>query len=106
MDKYFTYILESEVDGSFYYGYTSNLEKRLAEHNLGKSRYSAGKTPWKLIYYEEFNSKSEAIKREKELKRKKSKDYIEKYILEKTNSGGRPEWNSGSPVDSANAKTL
>ena len=59
---FFVYILKSELDNSFYIGYTSNLERRLEEHNTGKSRYTSKKKPWKLKYYEEFESKSDAIK--------------------------------------------
>jgi putative endonuclease len=61
---FFAYILKSEKDNSYYYGSTSDLEKRLLNHNKGKVRYTKGKMPWKIHYYESFASKSEAYKRE------------------------------------------
>ncbi len=61
---FFAYILKSDKDNSYYYGSTSDLEKRLLYHNKGKVRYTKGKMPWKIHYYESFATKSEAYKRE------------------------------------------
>ncbi len=49
---YFIYIIQSEVDFSFYTGYTSHLEKRILDHNEGLSRYTSAKKPWKLVYHD------------------------------------------------------
>jgi putative endonuclease len=65
---YFVYILKSEVTRNSYVGHTANLEKRLTEHNNGKSISTRNKRPWKLIYQEEFQTRSEAISREKYFK--------------------------------------
>ncbi len=65
---YFVYVLKSGITGSSYVGSTSNLDKRLTEHNSGKSIYTRGKGPWTLSYYEEFSTRSEAIRREKYFK--------------------------------------
>jgi len=73
---YFVYILESERDGSYYIGYTNNLEERLDRHNHGRSQYTKAKVPWKLIHHEPFESRSEAMKREREIKGKKNREYI------------------------------
>ncbi|MBL7826272.1 MAG: GIY-YIG nuclease family protein [Saprospiraceae bacterium] len=73
---FFTYILQSQSDGSFYVGYTSNLEQRLNQHNQGLSRYTKGKTPWVIAYCESFETKSEAIKREIFLKNQRNKDFF------------------------------
>jgi len=54
-----------QKDGSFFIGFTSNIEKRLYEHNHGSTRYTSGLQPWKLVYKEEFLTKTEALKREK-----------------------------------------
>ena len=62
--KYYTYILISESHGNYYYGSCQNLDHRVKEHNAGKSRYTKGRRPWKLHYFEEFGSLSEARKRE------------------------------------------
>ncbi len=62
---YFAYILKSRKDNKHYYGSTSNLEARLKTHNSGKVRYTKGHRPYEIIYHEEFNSRSEAMKRER-----------------------------------------
>jgi putative endonuclease len=77
---YFVYILQSELDGSFYIGYTSDLKGRLQRHNQGRSSYTKAKAPWKLIYQEEFSSRSEAVKRECAIKGKKNRAYIEQLV--------------------------
>ena len=61
---FYAYILKSDKDGKYYYGHTSNLENRLNYHNTGKVRSTKGKRPLKLHYYEGFNTKQEAVKRE------------------------------------------
>jgi len=66
---YSVYILQSEVDGSYYKGFTENYKQRLDEHNAGLSQYTNTKKPWKLVYLEFFQSKSEALIREKNLKK-------------------------------------
>ena len=65
---YFIYVLKSLSHNNFYTGSTENIEKRLSEHNTGKCRYTSGRMPWIIIYKEEYNTRSEAIKREKFLK--------------------------------------
>jgi len=61
---YFTYVLRSQKDGKHYYGSTSNLQERLKVHNSGKVRYTKGHRPWIIHYSEEFETRSEAVKRE------------------------------------------
>jgi len=51
-----------------YTGYTSDLRRRLAEHNSGKSKSTKGREPFELIYYEAYRSKSDAMRRERMLK--------------------------------------
>lgn len=82
---WFTYIIYSSKIDKYYIGYTQDLELRLTRHNEGWGKFSSRGIPWKLVYYESFNTKSEAIKRENEIKKKKSRKYIEKLIV-----GGRP----------------
>ncbi|MCX8118436.1 MAG: GIY-YIG nuclease family protein [Desulfobacterota bacterium] len=65
---YYVYVLKSEADHSSYVGHTSNLQKRLLEHNSGKSPSTRFKRPWKLLHKEEFQTRSQAIQREKYLK--------------------------------------
>ncbi|GAA0872465.1 hypothetical protein GCM10009117_16120 [Gangjinia marincola] len=63
----------------FYKGYTGDLEKRLLEHNNDKGRYTKNKGPWKIVYTETFSNKTEALKRERSLK-KYSKKQIYQLI--------------------------
>jgi putative endonuclease len=65
---YIVYILQSETDSSFYTGFTSDLEKRIAEHNQGKAQYSSSKGPFRLVWHCVFHDKVKAILFEKYLK--------------------------------------
>ncbi|MEL7648556.1 MAG: GIY-YIG nuclease family protein [Sedimentibacter sp.] len=65
---HYIYIVEC-CDGTLYTGYTNNLEKRIKVHNEKKgAKYTRGRTPVKLKYFEEFEDKVEAMKREAEIK--------------------------------------
>ena len=77
---FYVYILQSQLDQSFYIGYTSNIENRITYHNKGRSRYTRKKISWVLVYKEEYNSKREALIREKFIKKQKSRMYIEELI--------------------------
>ena len=77
---YFVYIIESLKDGSYYVGSTQNLTERIERHNQGRSTYTKPKRPWKLVYTEEHPHRSSAMKREKKVKSKKSKEFIEQLI--------------------------
>ena len=66
--KFYVYIIECS-DGTYYTGYTNDLDKRIKKHNKGKgAKYTRGRTPVTLIYQESYPSKSEALKREYEIK--------------------------------------
>ncbi|MEK6780108.1 MAG: GIY-YIG nuclease family protein [Bacteroidota bacterium] len=58
------YVLQSEKTKTFYFGHSSDIKNRLNKHNLGKVRYTKSKRPWKLIYSQQFETKSEAYRRE------------------------------------------
>ena len=75
-----TYILRSKLNGSYYIGSTNNINDRIKRHNKGYSRYTRGKGPFVLVYREDFNSGSDAKKREYYLKSLKSRKAIEKLI--------------------------
>ncbi len=70
------YILQSQSTGKRYVGQTSNLERRLDAHNQELSRYTKGRGPWVLVYSETYNTRSEAIVREKFLKSGKGREII------------------------------
>ena len=66
--KHFIYIVEC-ADGTFYTGYTTDVERRLEEHNSGVgAKYTRGRYPVKLKYQESFKSRSRAQKREYQIK--------------------------------------
>lgn len=79
-NMYIVYIIQSQKDASYYTGRTDDIIDRLKRHNQGRSKYTRNKRPWKLVYTESFNTRSEAVKRENEIKRKKRKTYIEWLI--------------------------
>jgi putative endonuclease len=62
---YFVYILNSELTGTSYVGHTSSLEKRITEHNNGKSHSTRNKKPWKTVHKEEHQTRSEIIQIQK-----------------------------------------
>jgi putative endonuclease len=83
---FYTYILQSQKDGSFYIGYTQDLMQRLEKHNTGKTGYTATKQPWSLVYQEGFDTKTDAMKREKFLKAQKNRDFYVKLIASASSS--------------------
>ena len=65
----YTYILKCS-DKSLYTGWTNNLDKRVEDHNSGKgAKYTRSRRPVVLAYYEQFDTKEEAMRREWEIKR-------------------------------------
>ena len=82
MKLYYVYVIESK-EGFKYTGMTEDLEERLEQHNdRTLSFWTKRGTNWKLIYKEEFDNKTEALKREKWLKTGVGREYLKK-ILEK-----------------------
>ncbi len=65
----YTYLVKC-ADGTLYCGWTNHLERRLKAHNAGKgAKYTKGRRPVSLVYYEIFDTKKEAMRREAEIKR-------------------------------------
>lgn len=78
---YYVYILQSLKTNNWKYkGVTSDLEKRVSEHNAGKNFSTAPHRPFKLIYYEAYLLKSDAMAREKYLKTSMGKRVIKKQL--------------------------
>lgn len=79
--KHYFYVLECK-DDTYYTGYTNNLERRVNMHNQGKgAKYTRGRTPVQLVYYETFDSKTEAMQAEyrfKQLSRKEKQKWMTK----------------------------
>ena len=79
-NMYTVYVLKSLATGQFYTGQTENLSRRLKEHNEGLSEYTKGRGPWELVYYEEYETRSEAMSREKFLKSGKGREWLQDKI--------------------------
>ena len=67
--SYYVYIIESLENGSYYKGYSEQPLLRLLQHNNGETLSTRHLMPWKLIYVEQCATKTEALKREKNLKK-------------------------------------
>jgi len=77
---YYVYVLRSITFGNFYKGFCSDLKKRLAEHNAGKTKSNKHFIPWEIAYFESFDSIDEAIAREKFFKSSSGRKYLKKHI--------------------------
>lgn len=73
---YYVYVLRSDKSGRLYTGTTSDLRKRLAEHQNNKSPYTKSRGPYELIYYEACMDTNDALAREKYLKTGTGKRYL------------------------------
>lgn len=76
----FVYILQSLTSEKTYVGSTTDLAKRLDQHNSGKSNFTKTFLPWKLIYKEEYSNIQEARKREKYFKSAAGRRVLKKLI--------------------------
>ena len=82
MDEFVVYLLYSENFNKTYTGFTSNLIERFKSHNfLGTKGYTLKFRPWKVVYVEFYNSKSDAMNREKYLKSGVGREFIQNIIL-------------------------
>ncbi len=71
------YILRSDIIRRFYVGSTGELENRLTEHNAGECKSTKRGKPWKLVHTEEFATRAEAMKKEKQIKARGIGRYLE-----------------------------
>ncbi len=80
---YIVYILYSKKLDKYYIGYTGDvLDERVRRHNSNHKGFTGGKGDWVIKHKELFNSKAQATSREKEIKSKKSRKYIERLIAQ------------------------
>jgi putative endonuclease len=77
---HFVYVLESKAAKQWYIGYTLNIDQRVEAHNEGKNISTSQKGPWKLIYYEAYLEKRDALGREKFLKSGSGHRFIQKQL--------------------------
>ena len=77
---YYTYIIKSKKTNRYYIGSSCDVDKRLQQHNWSRTPSTKSGVPWELVYIEEYATKTDAIKREYEIKKKKSRKYIDFLI--------------------------
>ncbi len=77
---FFAYVLKSIEHDYFYKGHCQNLEVRLVQHNSGMTKSIRPYIPFKLIYFESFESELEAIQREKYFKSAAGRRFLKKVI--------------------------
>ena len=88
---YYVYILQSLKDNKFYIGFTTNIEKRIEDHNSGKNLSTELRRPFKLVYYEAHCDKDDALRRESYFKTTKGKatirQVLRKYLSQQESQG-------------------
>ncbi|HUY00327.1 MAG TPA: GIY-YIG nuclease family protein [Candidatus Deferrimicrobium sp.] len=81
MSQFYVYILKCEKDNSYYTGYTSDLTRRIKEHNSGKgAKYTRARGPVDLQYVEQYETRKRAMQREREIKKLSRKKKTELWI--------------------------
>ena len=80
---FYTYIIYSKTLSKYYVGSCQNIQNRLDDHLNSRSKFTKSAKDWELKYSEEFSSRSEANQREIQIKKMKSRVYIEKLIANK-----------------------
>jgi putative endonuclease len=90
---YFIYILQSKSTSQYYIGHTDNLARRISQHNdadyQGSKHTKRSKGPWTCVYTETYMTRSDAMQREKEIKAKKSRKYIDNLLNRQSPEGVR-----------------
>ena len=77
---YYVYVLQSDKDKNFYTGFTTDVKKRVEEHNSGVSKATKGRSPLRLVYYEFCLNYKDAMRRERYLKTTWGKRYIKNRV--------------------------
>ncbi|MEX1068762.1 MAG: GIY-YIG nuclease family protein [Patescibacteria group bacterium] len=77
---YTVYVLRNPRTGKFYTGYSSDLTKRLKQHLSGKTRSLRGRGSFQIVYTENFPTRSEAYKRERQIKSYKGGEALHKML--------------------------
>jgi len=80
---YYVYILQSLKDSKYYIGSSSNVSARVDYHNSGRQRSTKHRIPFELILFEEYGTKEEALKREKQIKGWKAGEAFKRLLLGK-----------------------
>jgi putative endonuclease len=77
--RYFVYVLRNN-ESRLYVGFTSDLDKRVQQHQEEKAGWTRGRGPWELVYYETYTDRSLAMSRERSLKSGRENEELRKVI--------------------------
>ena len=77
---YYVYIIEAVETKKYYIGQTENIDGRVKKHNQGRNLSTKAYIPWQLKWWKAYETRSDAIKIEKKLKRIKNRIRLEKFI--------------------------
>jgi putative endonuclease len=77
---WYVYILQSLKDAKYYIGSTGNLEQRIIQHNMGATVSTKNRRPFILVYFERYQTKAEALRREKQIKSYKGGNAFKKLF--------------------------
>ena len=77
---FYVYILESKKDKKHYIGQTNNIDNRIKEHNNGKVSSTRGRRPLGLIYFEQYKTRKEALRKEKYYKTQRGRQYLKDNV--------------------------
>ena len=77
---YYVVVLRSDKFEHNYFGFSSDVERRIIQHNTGHTKSTKPYRPWRLLFAEAYSSKNEAIEREKFLKSGQGREYIKKVL--------------------------
>ncbi len=81
-ETYYAYVLKSKVHNYYYKGHCKNLQKRLIQHNSGMTVSIRPYIPFEIVYFEEFETEIEAIKREKYFKTSRGREFLRKILAQ------------------------
>ena len=80
VEQFFVYVIKSQKDGRLYKGISSDLDRRINEHNLGYNKSTKSYSPWILVYSEQFGTRNDARNREKYLKSGIGREYLKNIL--------------------------
>ncbi len=86
--SFHVYILLSETTNRYYVGQTQDVKERLAYHNANYSKSLRNRGPWQLVYQEEYKTRGQAMRRERQIKSWKDRGMIERLVVVGSNPIG------------------
>jgi putative endonuclease len=84
---FFVYVLRNSSTGRNYTGFTSNLTQRIGQHNAGITKSTKNRGFWELVYQEEYSTRAEAMRRERQLKSGQGREELSRILTEVASGG-------------------